>query len=135
LDGKQLSAKICESVKTQAAALAEKGIIPCLAVILVGDDSASLSYVKSKEKALAEAGMKSLDIRLAFPNALNIIMGHGIRGMGDTKWMMYTQIIGTVFVITLSYILVFIANTGLIGIFITFLADETIRGLINRVVR
>jgi methylenetetrahydrofolate dehydrogenase (NADP+)/methenyltetrahydrofolate cyclohydrolase len=41
-----------------------KGIIPCLAVVLVGDDSASLSYVKSKEKALAEAGMESRDIRL-----------------------------------------------------------------------
>jgi len=65
LDGKSLAIKIRESVKIQAASLAGKGIIPCLAVVLVGDDSASLSYVKSKEKALAEAGMKSLDIRLA----------------------------------------------------------------------
>jgi len=65
LDGKQLAAIIRESVKEKAVSLSENGIIPCLAVILVGDDSASLSYVKSKEKALAEAGMKSLDIRLA----------------------------------------------------------------------
>jgi len=66
-----------------------------------------------------------------FPKALNIIMGHGIRGMGDTKWMMYTQIFGTIFVIVLAYILLFHFNLGLMGIFITFLADETIRGLIN----
>jgi len=64
MDGKALGLKIRESVKERAAALKEKGINPCLAVVLVGEDGASLSYVKSKEKALLEAGMKSLDIRL-----------------------------------------------------------------------
>jgi len=64
LDGKALGLKIRGNVKTRTAALKEKGINPCLAVVLVGDNSASLSYVKSKEKALAEAGMESLDIRL-----------------------------------------------------------------------
>jgi len=64
MDGKALGLKIRESVKERASALKEKGIIPCLAVVLVGDNSASLSYVNSKEKALAEAGMESLDIRL-----------------------------------------------------------------------
>jgi len=64
LDGKTLSLKIREEVKAKAAAIKAKGIVPCLAVVLVGEDGASLSYVKSKEKALAEAGMESLDIRL-----------------------------------------------------------------------
>ena len=64
MDGKALGLKIRESVKARAAILKEKGIAPCLAVILVGDDPASLSYVKSKEKALAEAGMESRDLRL-----------------------------------------------------------------------
>jgi len=64
MDGKALGLKIRESVKARTALLKEKGIIPCLAVILVGEDPASLSYVKSKEKALAEAGMESCDIRL-----------------------------------------------------------------------
>ncbi|MCL2721044.1 MAG: bifunctional 5,10-methylene-tetrahydrofolate dehydrogenase/5,10-methylene-tetrahydrofolate cyclohydrolase [Treponema sp.] len=64
LDGKALGLKIRQSVKERAAALKQKGITPCLAVVLVGDDPASLSYVKSKEKALAEAGMESRDIRL-----------------------------------------------------------------------
>ena len=64
MDGKALGMKIRESVKARSAALREKGIVPCLAVVLVGEDAPSLSYVKSKEKALAEAGMESLDIRL-----------------------------------------------------------------------
>jgi len=64
MDGKLLSQKIRESVKARSAVLKEKGITPCLAVVLVGEDPASLSYVKSKEKALAEAGMESRDIRL-----------------------------------------------------------------------
>jgi methylenetetrahydrofolate dehydrogenase (NADP+) / methenyltetrahydrofolate cyclohydrolase len=64
MDGKALGLKIRESVKIRATALREKGITPCLAVVLVGEDPASLSYVKSKERALAEAGMESCDIRL-----------------------------------------------------------------------
>ncbi|MCL2804495.1 MAG: bifunctional 5,10-methylene-tetrahydrofolate dehydrogenase/5,10-methylene-tetrahydrofolate cyclohydrolase [Treponema sp.] len=64
MDGKALGLKIRESVKVQSTALKEKGIMPCLAVVLVGDDPASMSYVKSKDKALGEAGMESRDIRL-----------------------------------------------------------------------
>jgi len=64
MDGKALGAKIRENVKAKSAALREKGVVPCLAVVLVGEDPPSLSYVKSKEKALAEAGMESSDIRL-----------------------------------------------------------------------
>jgi methylenetetrahydrofolate dehydrogenase (NADP+)/methenyltetrahydrofolate cyclohydrolase len=64
IDGKALSLKIRGDLKAKSDVLREKGITPCLAVILVGEDPASLSYVKSKEKALAEAGMESLDMRL-----------------------------------------------------------------------
>ena len=64
IDGRAVGLKIREDAKQRAAILKGKGIIPCLAVVLVGEDPASLSYVKSKEKALAEAGMESRDIRL-----------------------------------------------------------------------
>jgi methylenetetrahydrofolate dehydrogenase (NADP+)/methenyltetrahydrofolate cyclohydrolase len=60
-----MSLKIREEVKQRAALLAERGIIPCLAVVLAGEDPARLSYIKGKEKALAEAGMASKDIRLS----------------------------------------------------------------------
>jgi methylenetetrahydrofolate dehydrogenase (NADP+)/methenyltetrahydrofolate cyclohydrolase len=64
IDGKAAAQKIRDEVKVRAGALREKGIAPCLAVVLVGDNPASLSYVTAKEKALAEAGMESRDIRL-----------------------------------------------------------------------
>jgi Na+-driven multidrug efflux pump len=66
-----------------------------------------------------------------FPRAINNVIGLGIRGMGDTKWMLYGQIMGTILVITLSYILSFIVKMGLMGIFVAFLIDEFIRGVIN----
>jgi methylenetetrahydrofolate dehydrogenase (NADP+)/methenyltetrahydrofolate cyclohydrolase len=64
IDGKAAAQKIRAGIKVRAAALREKGIFPCLAEILEGEDPASLSYVWAKEKALAEAGMESRDIRL-----------------------------------------------------------------------
>ncbi|MDR2718804.1 MAG: bifunctional 5,10-methylene-tetrahydrofolate dehydrogenase/5,10-methylene-tetrahydrofolate cyclohydrolase [Treponema sp.] len=65
IDGKAVSLKIREEAKQRAAVLREKGTIPCLAVVLAGEDPASLSYVKGKSKALAEAGMEGRDIRLS----------------------------------------------------------------------
>jgi len=64
IDGKEIGAKVREDAKQRAAVLREKGIAPCLAVVLVGEDPASVSYVTGKERALAEAGMESKDIRL-----------------------------------------------------------------------
>jgi methylenetetrahydrofolate dehydrogenase (NADP+)/methenyltetrahydrofolate cyclohydrolase len=64
IDGKAVGLRIREDARQRAAVLKEKGIIPCLAVVLAGEDPASLSYVKSKGKALAEAGMEGRDIRL-----------------------------------------------------------------------
>jgi putative MATE family efflux protein len=67
------------------------------------------------------------------PRAINIISGHGIRGYGDTLWMLATQIFGVVFVVSLSYGLMFPLGFGMAGLFIAIFADETLRGLINTV--
>jgi methylenetetrahydrofolate dehydrogenase (NADP+)/methenyltetrahydrofolate cyclohydrolase len=64
IDGKKVGQKIREEAKMRASALKEKGVTPCLAVIIAGEDPASLSYVGAKGKAIAEAGMESLDFRL-----------------------------------------------------------------------
>jgi methylenetetrahydrofolate dehydrogenase (NADP+)/methenyltetrahydrofolate cyclohydrolase len=64
IDGKAVAEKVREDVRIKAATLKETGIIPCLAVVLVGEDPASLSYVRGKKKALAEAGMEGRDLRL-----------------------------------------------------------------------
>ena len=65
IDGKKLAADTRAEIAAGVAALkAEKGITPGLAVILVGDNPASVSYVTAKEKACIEAGMYSREIRL-----------------------------------------------------------------------
>lgn len=65
IDGKVLAATMREEIRQKVTAMkAEKGIVPGLGVILVGDDPASRSYVTAKEQALAAAGMHSEDIRL-----------------------------------------------------------------------
>ena len=64
LDGKALAAEIRSEVKTQVATLAEKGVSTALAVILVGDDSASQVYVRNKIKACADTGIRSLEFRM-----------------------------------------------------------------------
>jgi len=61
LDGKKLSKKIKERIKKEVEELkATRGITPGLAVILVGDDPASHTYVKMKEKACEEVGIYSI---------------------------------------------------------------------------
>ena len=65
IDGKATAAKVREEAKERAGRLKEQGITPCLAVILVGEDPGSLSYVTAKQKALTEAGMDGRDIRLS----------------------------------------------------------------------
>ncbi len=64
IDGKTLAADIRREVSEKVAALKQKGIEPCLAVILVGENPASVSYVTGKQKALAECGMKDVSMRL-----------------------------------------------------------------------
>lgn len=59
IDGKKVSAQVKARVASEVAALKEKGVTPGLAVIIVGDDSASQVYVRNKEKACAETGMYS----------------------------------------------------------------------------
>ncbi|MDP2823078.1 MAG: bifunctional methylenetetrahydrofolate dehydrogenase/methenyltetrahydrofolate cyclohydrolase FolD [Sulfuritalea sp.] len=60
IDGNALSAEIRGQLAERAAALKGKGITPCLAVILVGEDPASAVYVRNKVAACEKAGMRSL---------------------------------------------------------------------------
>ena len=61
LDGKKLSSKIKEEIKAEVAKLKEThDIIPGLAVVLVGDDPASHTYVKMKSRACKEVGIYSI---------------------------------------------------------------------------
>lgn len=64
IDGKQVAADMREELKAKVAELKEKGIVPGLAVVLVGEDPASKSYVTAKERACEEIGIYSDDNRL-----------------------------------------------------------------------
>jgi len=58
ISGLEVAASIRSELKARTARLAARGVVPRLEVILVGDDPASVSYIKSKEKGSAEVGIK-----------------------------------------------------------------------------
>ena len=64
IDGKQVAADMRAELKDEVARLKEKGIVPGLGVILVGEDPASKSYVTAKERTCEEIGIYSDDNRL-----------------------------------------------------------------------
>lgn len=64
LDGKALASQIKQELALRVAALKEKGIIPGLGTILVGDDPGSHSYVGGKHSDCKEVGIKSIRIDL-----------------------------------------------------------------------
>jgi methylenetetrahydrofolate dehydrogenase (NADP+) / methenyltetrahydrofolate cyclohydrolase len=59
IDGKAMAAEIRSEVAGRVRALAERGVTPGLAAILVGDDEPSRIYVGAKQKACAEVGIRS----------------------------------------------------------------------------
>ncbi len=64
LDGKKLASDSEKEILESVSVLKEKGIIPTLATILVGDDPASETYVRMKQETCKRVGMESLAINL-----------------------------------------------------------------------
>ncbi len=64
LDGKETSKKIKDELKEEVKNLADKGIVPTLAVVIVGEDPASHVYVRSKKRACEYIGIRSLSYEL-----------------------------------------------------------------------
>ena len=64
IDGKALAKRVRENLKEDVEELRKKGIVPKLAVILVGEDKASQIYVRSKNKACSELGIEYEEILL-----------------------------------------------------------------------
>ncbi len=71
LDGKALSAQIIETAKEKVAKLK-----PCLAVVLVGESPASLTYVKYKKAACAKAGIGYKELRYSHSLLQEELIGH-----------------------------------------------------------
>lgn len=64
IDGKEVAAQVTENVKKRVEILKEKGITPGLAVVLVGNNSASQTYVNNKAKTCERLGMYSVMVTL-----------------------------------------------------------------------
>lgn len=64
IDGKKVSSEIKDHIRTEAQLLIKQGMIPTLAVIIVGDDCASKVYVNNKKKACEYCFIKSLEYSL-----------------------------------------------------------------------
>ncbi len=64
IDGKAVAANVRESVREEVETLKKSGVTPGLAVVIVGDDPASRTYVNNKKKACAQAGIYSEEYAL-----------------------------------------------------------------------
>ncbi|MFT7625825.1 MAG: methylenetetrahydrofolate dehydrogenase (NADP+)/methenyltetrahydrofolate cyclohydrolase [Myxococcota bacterium] len=60
IDGKAVAKRVRKEVADRVVALGPSGLLPTLAVVLVGDDAASAVYVRNKERACKRAGVRSL---------------------------------------------------------------------------
>ena len=91
-----------------------------------------LSWFTTDEAVISAAPLYLLIVGIdLFPKSGNIIVGSGIKGYGDPRWMMLTQLFGTVFVISASTVLVMVLHRGIFEIFCMVVADETIRLIFN----
>ena len=83
IDGVAIAKAVRADVARETAELKTRGVTPGLTVVIVGEDPASQSYVKSKEKASIEAGMKG-ETKKAF--------GASCRTSPPTRWAGITYV-------------------------------------------
>lgn len=76
LDGTATAAAIKDELKTRVAALRERGVVPGLGTVLVGDDPGSRWYVGGKHKDCAEVGIESIRVDLPATATQEEIEGH-----------------------------------------------------------
>lgn len=66
IDGKQFADDLCEKLKIEVAELqAQHKLLPCIAVVLVGEDPASQVYVRNKVRRCEQLGIRSIEHRLS----------------------------------------------------------------------
>ena len=85
IDGKQVASDMRAELKDEVAKLKEQGIVPGLGVILVGEDPASQSYVRAKEKACEDIGIYSDDNRLSADTSQQDLIALVKKMNGDPK--------------------------------------------------
>ena len=64
IDGRSIAEKVYAELRKEIAALKSRGLIPGLAVVLVGDNPASRAYVRAKDKMCRDLGLHSIKLEL-----------------------------------------------------------------------
>lgn len=101
-------------------------------VICIAFPKQILGLFSSDEQIITGCGIYLTMVCInLFGKSGNIIVGSGIKGNGDTKWMLCTQIFGTVLVVSCACTFVYVMKLGIIGVFMAVIVDEGIRALIN----
>ena len=93
-------------------------IIACISFLLFPENILSI-FTSDKDMITRAMPLLTIVAFTIFPVAVNVISGSGLRGMKDTKWMFYTQSFGTVFVISVSAVMLFVFDLNLMGVVIT----------------
>lgn len=125
-DRKQFSG-VCKIAYILCAGVATFVLIICLVF-----PEPILSLFTKDEGIIASCGVYLMLVCLnLYGKSGNIIIGSGIRGSGNTRWMFFTQIFGTFFVIGCACLFVFVLGLGMIGVFLAVIADEAVRAVIN----
>lgn len=91
-----------------------------------------ISLFTKEESIIVSSGIYLFFISVnLFAKSANIIVGNAIRGSGNTIWMLITQIFGTVWVVGIALIFVFVLKLGISGVFLAVIVDEIVRAIIN----
>lgn len=91
-----------------------------------------ISLFTNEQEIIAGCGIYLILVCLnLYGKSGNIVIGSGIRGSGDTVWMLCTQLLGTVLVVAFACIFVYLFDFGIIGVFFAVILDEGIRAIIN----
>lgn len=91
-----------------------------------------ISLFTNDKSIIASCGIYLIFISInLFAKSANIVVGNAIRGSGNTIWMLITQLFGTVWVVSVALLFVFVIKLGIAGVFLAVIVDEIVRSFIN----
>lgn len=91
-----------------------------------------ISLFTNDKSIIASCGIYRIFISInLFAKSANIVVGNAIRGSGNTIWMLITQLFGTVWVVSVALLFVFVLKLGIAGVFLAVIVDEIVRSFIN----
>ncbi len=88
-------------------------------------------FTKDGAVVAASASMLWICTLTLLPRFVNIVYGGAIRGMGDTRWMLWTQVVGTALILVVARVFIFGAGLAVFGLFLAVFVDEALRSVAN----